>query len=31
MKENWFKEEYDLDFKFVKMMIGYELGPPVRS
>lgn len=25
-----FKEEYDLDFKLVKMRIGYELRPQVR-
>lgn len=31
MKENWVEEEYDLDFRFVKMMIGCELGPQVIS
>ena len=25
------QEEYDLDFKLVKMMIGNELGPWIRS
>lgn len=29
-EDSWFKEEYDLDFKFVRMMIGYEWGPQVR-